>query len=76
MSDPRKPLSNSRDGWGILNPQGNLWTPEIFDTKEQARSYFVRFWTGVKSAPDWSQYGLTWCRQRTAPVREPKQVRP
>jgi hypothetical protein len=43
MTEKRKPKpyrANWR--WGILNPWGDLWSPETFQTEKQARAYADR----------------------------------
>lgn len=32
---------------GILNPYGDLWTYETFDTEAEARAYIAAFWRGM-----------------------------
>ena len=76
-----KAKAATRDGWGILNRFGDLWSPAIFDTQDHAKAYFDKYWAEFpKGAPGvppaWTDYKVVWCRQRTAPIREPKQVRP
>jgi hypothetical protein len=72
-----RPKAATRDGWGILNPFGDMWTHHLFSSPEQAKKHFDLAWAGVAGAtrPEWSDYKAVWCRQRTAPIREPKQVR-
>jgi hypothetical protein len=43
MSEKR-PRANATTGWGILNPYGDVWTPEIFETPEQAQKHLEDFW--------------------------------
>lgn len=66
-----KPKSAHRDGWGILNRYGDMWTATVFDTKEQAEAHLRDFWRGNANAPDMTEYRIIWCLQRTAPIREP-----
>lgn len=69
---PNKPKSAHRDGWGILNRYGDMWSSNVFSTKEQAESYLRDFWRGNENAPDLTSYRIIWCRQRTVPIREPE----
>lgn len=40
----RKPKGALGQAWGILNPYGDLWTWQTFDTPEDARRYVAEFW--------------------------------
>jgi hypothetical protein len=31
--------------YGILNPSGDIWSPETFDHAEAAKAYLKRFWS-------------------------------
>ena len=33
------------DRFGILNPWGDVWTPDTFDTEEAAREHLRDFWS-------------------------------
>jgi len=65
----KKPKSASRDGFGILNPYGDFWSPHLFDSEEEAKAYFYRFWRGVKDSPDWSAYRVVPARQRITAIK-------
>lgn len=62
--------------FGILNPWGDVWTHETFDTEERAAHYVVRFWRdfpGVKR--DTSQFKVvpvkvTVSIDRAVPIQE------
>lgn len=41
-SKARKPYRARRIG--IVNPYGDIWTPDTFDNAEQARAYIAEFW--------------------------------
>lgn len=45
-SGKRKPKGAKGEAWGILNPYGDLWTWQSFDTEAEALEYIVRFWRG------------------------------
>lgn len=38
------PAPYEREGWGILNSAGHLWTDEIFDRPENAQEYVEQYW--------------------------------
>jgi len=42
--EERKVKSAYRDGWGILNRFGDLWTPHVFDTEAKAQAHFEKYW--------------------------------
>ena len=46
MTKAKKPKTASNTGYGILNPYGDMWTSEIFDTPGKARGHLERFWRG------------------------------
>lgn len=37
---------------GILNPYGDLWTPEFFSTEAQAREHLESFWAKTPEKND------------------------
>ena len=37
-------LVYKRPFFGILNAQGNFWTPLAFDSEESARKHIISFW--------------------------------
>lgn len=41
---------------GILNPYGDLWTYETFQTEELARAYIKAFWAPIDHGPDLSKF--------------------
>ncbi len=68
MHDQKKPKGTAREGFGILNPYGDMWTTEIFATEAEAREYVKRFWSGVRRAKPFD-YRIVRARQRTTFVR-------
>lgn len=40
-------------GFVILGPYGNVWTRDIFQTAEAARSYLDEFWKGKYDPSQW-----------------------
>lgn len=46
----RRPKGTKVERWGILNPYGDLWTHETFESADQARRYVHRFWQGLNGA--------------------------
>lgn len=43
----KRPKASRMDHlWGILNANGDLWTYQVFDTREQARAQLASFWHG------------------------------
>jgi hypothetical protein len=49
-----KPLD--RPGFGIVNPFGQFWSTDIFDSEDDAKRHLERFWSGVKNAPSLDQF--------------------
>ena len=43
---------------GILNPNGNVWTVQTFDKREQAKQYIRDFWRGIGSEQDISNFKI------------------
>lgn len=52
-----------REGFGILNKQGDFWSPNIFDTEEAAQAYVERFWAGSNDM-DLGQFTIVPAQQR------------
>lgn len=73
LTKKRKPRTASRDGFGILNPYGDFWGPNLFDTEADAKAHFDAFWRGVKDAPDWSRYRVVPARQRISALASHKE---
>lgn len=42
----KKPEPRVLNGFGIVNPSGDMWTAEIFRTQGRARAYLEIFWRG------------------------------
>lgn len=60
-------------GWAIVNPWGEFWSTEVFDSEDSARIHFNKFWQspGFKgSPPKWEDYRAVKVRQ-TIEVVEP-----
>ena len=66
MSNPIKPTS--RAGLGIVNRHGEFWTPEVFETAEDAeafcRSHYLSMFFG------WSDYRLVPARVTIEEISE------
>lgn len=43
----KKPRGTSREAWGILNPYGDVWTTDVFETPEGAWLHIEDFWHGT-----------------------------
>lgn len=61
----KKPRSTAREVYGILNPYGDVWTTETFDTEEAARKHVRDFW---HSMPD--GYRIVRARVRVSYIGE------
>ena len=66
MRDKPKPYVDTKR-FGILNPQGDLWTSETFRREVDARLHLARFWAGTAQDPG---------RFKIVPVRVTVSVRP
>lgn len=60
----KKPRGTSREGYGILNPYGDMWTTDIFDTVDQAHEHVRRFWNGSETGKTF-RYTVVRARQHT-----------
>jgi hypothetical protein len=38
--------------WGIINPHGDIWTHDTFETAGEARAHVRRFWADTNVDPD------------------------
>lgn len=47
----RRIKSRRCERWGILNRDGDLWTPSPFETEQAARSYLEGYWTNYPGGP-------------------------
>jgi hypothetical protein len=61
----RKIRTANRDGYGILNPYGDMWTTEIFETPAAAEQFVRDFWRGAKDI-DHSRFRVVRARVRTS----------
>lgn len=67
----RKPRSTAREGFGILNPYGDVWTTDIFPSAEEAREHVVTFWRDTMKEPQGAGgYRIVRVKQRTSFVGE------
>lgn len=62
-----------RDGVGILNAYGDMWSPTLFDSEEDAHRHVADFWRGVKLDSPF-KYTVVRARQytRIRPIKEPR----
>jgi hypothetical protein len=60
----KPPKTTSLDGYGIMNPYGDMWTVEVFPTTQQAQRHLERFWSG-NSSMDLSKFKIVRARQTT-----------
>lgn len=65
----KRPAMSSHNGYGIVNPYGDMWTSTIFPSAHQAREHLRDFWSGVKGH-DLSKYRIVWARQSAHYIRE------
>lgn len=73
MKRSSKPMRTyERTGVGIVNPYGQLWSDEVYDTPEAAIAHLRRFWNGVP-AYDESRWSLTMVLVKVTAV-EPVQI--
>ena len=62
----RRPKATSRVGFGIVNPFGDMWTTDIFNSEEATRNHLKRFWSVVDSSSrDLSRYRIVRATQTT-----------
>lgn len=40
----RQPKGARGEAWGILNPYGDLWTWQTFETQDEAMEHVARVW--------------------------------
>ena len=69
-----KPKAVTREAWGILNPWGDLWSYEVFDTAEAALEHLEAFWRkpGFKDEHrDTSKYRIVKVKVRVAVIANP-----
>lgn len=52
----KKPKPYRRERLGIINPYGDIWTSETFDTEQAARKYIADFWRGLQGEADIDQF--------------------
>ncbi|MET4197318.1 hypothetical protein ABIA95_000140 [Bradyrhizobium sp. LA8.1] len=64
MTKPKRPKPYRSTGYGILNPYGDMWTPEMFETKAEATSHLERFWSQPGFGPnDLSRFKIVKAKQ-------------
>ena len=61
----RTPKATSRVGYGIVNPYGDMWTTDIFETEDSARKHLANFWRGVENQ-DLRRYRIVRAETRTS----------
>jgi hypothetical protein len=66
----KRPKSTVRKGFGILNPYGDMWTTDIFDTAEAAQRHLDDFWQGFEGKQDLARYRIVKAAQRTSFVAD------
>ena len=60
----KRPKPYRWKAFGILNPHGDVWTVNTFDTEAEAQSHLEHFWTSVMKVSD---HDLS--KYRIVPVR-------
>lgn len=63
QKDKSKPYIH--DGYAILNYLGDIWGPQIFDDKAEARDYLRSFWNG---RCEWNKFKVVRARCTTQKV--------
>jgi len=58
----KRPKTATITGYGILNPYGDMWTPEVFSTIGGARGHLERFWH-FQPGQDLSKFKIVRARQ-------------
>ena len=51
-----QPLPHRSDGFVILNPFGDVWSPKVFTSEQEAMTYVSDFWTRITSAKNINGY--------------------
>jgi hypothetical protein len=51
MNNPKRPKPARGEAYGILNPWGDLWTHDTFQTEALARKHIEDFWRNFPSPP-------------------------
>lgn len=61
----KKPGSATAKGFGILNPYGDMWTSEIFETPAEAEAYVRTYWANFPGShgADPSKYKVVRAKQ-------------
>jgi hypothetical protein len=63
------------EAWGILNPYGDVWTYDTFQTERAARDHLMAFWRNFTAPPDTSEFKIVRVRvtvsHRPTPAEEP-----
>lgn len=49
MSNEKKPRPYEMSRFGILNPYGDIWTPDTFDSPEEAEEHVAEFFKGIET---------------------------
>ena len=52
----KKPRGNEGIAWGILNPWGDVWTTNTFETEEAARAHVREFWARFPEQRDLTKF--------------------
>jgi len=69
----KKPKPARGRAFGILNPWGDVWTYETFETEGEARAYIAAFWLHPGFGPqDLSKFKVVPVRVVVSVVREPE----
>lgn len=66
------PRSASKDGYGILNRFGDFWSPHLFNSEAEAKSYFDGYWRAPGfqgQEPKWSDYKVVSARSRIIAIK-------
>jgi hypothetical protein len=56
---------------GILGPYGNVWTPDTFETIEEARKHVADFWAGQPVEQDLSAFKIVPVEVTVTPIDGP-----
>jgi hypothetical protein len=71
---PKKPKPARGEAWGILNPYGDLWTYETFESEDAVKAYVKRFWSDFppSSRGDLTKFKPVRVRVTVSVLPEPK----
>lgn len=69
MKVKKAPKATGFEGFGIVNPYGDMWTTDVFRSPEAASEHLADFWRGSPEK-DLSRYRIVKAKVRTSFVAE------